>query len=195
VSDWSNKERNTTDSRVKADQIGRKVVRFMVNVPGQGPSPWIGSPLFGRYDKDPGRYRPQYYHVEIDVPVTVGGIGRGSIPINNEPFCMTRMTHRIIGPTADPTTSGLYQDGQYDIEWKDEQRNYVDGPINANIMWGWDESGYVMDLPFPLPFVGNKTLSFTVVNRVLRVLVPTADYFAIQICLAGIADLGELERR
>jgi len=167
----------------------------MTNLPGQGPSPWMGSPLFGRYDEDPGRFRPQYYHVAIDVPIGAGGVGRGSIPINNEPFCMTSIRHRIVGNTADPSTSGLYQDGQYDIEWKDEQRTYVDGAINANLMFGWDESGYILELPFPIPFAGNKTLSFTITNRVARVLVPEADYFEVQICCAGIADLGELKNR
>lgn len=162
-----------------------------MNIQGKGPSRW--NDLFSRYDIDPGQLRPQMYHVEIDVPVTAGQTGTGSIAINNEPFCMTRITHRIIGNTADPSTSGLYQDGQYDIEWKDEQRNYVDGPINANLMFGWDESGYVLELPFPIPFVGNKTLTFRVTNRVTRTLTPTASYFPVQICLHGIADLGELK--
>jgi hypothetical protein len=153
----------------------------------------MGSPIFGRYDKDPGRYRPQFYHVAISVPLAAGGVGRGSIPINNEPFCMTRITHRIIGDTGDPSTSGLYQDGQYDIEWKDEQRSYVDGSINANLMFGWDQSGYILELPFPIPFVGNKTLSFVVTNRVART-VGQETHMEVQICLAGIADLGELQR-
>lgn len=163
-------------------------------IPGQGPNEWMGSPLFGRYDKDPGRFRPQFYHVEIDVPVAAGGVGRGSININNEPFCMTRITHKIVGATADPSTTGLYQDGQYDIEWKDEQRNYVDGSMAADLMFGWNSSGYILDLPFPIPFAGNKTLSFTITNRVTRVIVPTADNFPIQIVCTGIADLGDLQR-
>lgn len=161
---------------------------------GQGPSKWLGSPLFGRYDKDPGRYRPQWYHTEISVGVTAGQRGNGSIVINNEPFAIIRMAAKIVGNTADPETSGLYEDGQYDIEWKDQQRNYVDGPIAANLMWGWTQSGYSIDFPFPLPYSGNDTLSFTVVNRVTRTLVPTADYFAVQIVASGITDIGELQR-
>lgn len=163
-------------------------------ISGKAPASWMGSPLFGRYDKDPGRYRPQWYHVNIDVPVTAGGQGRGSIAITNEPFCVVRMGHKIVGDTADPTTSGLYQDGQYDVDWKDQQRNYVDGPIAADLMWGWSERGYVIDFPFPLPYSGNDTLSFTVTNRVTRVLTPTADFFTVHIVVAGISDLGELQR-
>ena len=105
---------------------------------------------------------------------------------------MTRITAKIVGNTGDPSTSGLYQDGQYDIEWKDEQSSYVDGPIAADLMWGSVESGYVMELPFPIPFAGSKTLSFVVTNRVARVLVPEATTFEVQIALHGIGDWGEL---
>lgn len=160
---------------------------------GQGPSAWMGSPIFGRYDKDPGRYRPQWYHVEFDVGVAAGGQGQGSIPINNEPFCIVRMSAKIVGDTANDQ-SGIVEDGQYDIEWKDQQHNYVDGPMAANLMWGWNERGYALDFPFPIPYSGNDTLSFRVTNRVTRVPVPTADYFKIQIVVAGITDLGELQR-
>ena len=163
-------------------------------IDGQGPSPWMGSPLFGRYDKDPGRYRPQWYHVEIDVAVAAGGQGRGAIKINNEPFAIIRMAAKIVGDTADAQNSGLFQDGQYDIEWKDQQRNYVDGPIAADLMWGYTGTGYQIDFPFPLPYSGNDTLSFVVTNRVTRTLVPQADNFAVQITAAGITDLGELQR-
>lgn len=161
---------------------------------GQGPSQWMGSPLFGRYDKDPGRYRPQWYHVEIDVGVAAGAVNVGSININNEPFCIVRMNSKIIGDTANAQTSGIFQDGQYDIEWKDQQRNYVDGPMAADLMWGSDDSGYVINFPFPLPYSGNDTLEFRVTNRVTRVPVPTADFFQVQIVVHGITDLGELKR-
>lgn len=155
---------------------------------------WTGSPLFGRYDEDPGRYRPKWLHVEIDVQVSALGTGRGSIFLNNEPFAIVGMSSKIVGDTADPETSGLYQDGQYDIEWKDQQHNYVDGPIAADLMWGSNPFGYRVRFPFPIPYSGNDTLSFIVTNRVTRVLVPTADYFKVQIVVEGITDLGELQR-
>lgn len=154
----------------------------------------MGSPLFGRYDKDPGRYRPQWYHVEIDVLAVANGTGRGSISINNEPFCITRMSAKIVGDTGNPSVSGLLDDGQIDIDWKDQQRNYVDGPIAANLMWNWTTTGYQLDFPFPLPYSGSDTLSFVVTNRVARTLVPTSDTFKVQIVAHGITDLGELQR-
>lgn len=163
-----------------------------MNPQAQGPSPWMQ--LLGRYDQDPGRLRPQWYHVEIDVGVTAGQQGRGSIPINNEPYCIVGMMAKIVGNTADPSTSGLYQDGQYDIEWKDQQRNYVDGPIAANLMWGHDVNGYTMRFPFPIPYSGNDTLSFVITNRVTRTLTPQADTFPVQIVVHGITDMGERQR-
>lgn len=164
-------------------------------IDGQGLNPWIGNPLFGRYDLDPGRYRPQFYGLKIDVPVTEGGLGEGTVNISNEPFCMTRITHRIIGDFNDPAATGLYQDGLYDIEWKDETHAYCNEPINANLMFGWDQTGYLMILPYPIGFPGNKTVSFRITNRIARVLVPEANYFRVELCLAGINDLGKLPSR
>jgi len=162
-----------------------------MRVQGQGPHPFQGSPLLGRYDQDPGRYRPQFYHVEIDVPVALGGVGRGTINILNEPYALTRITHKIVGDIDDPSTSGLYQNAMYDIEWKDEQRTYTDGPISADLMFGWNETGYVLEMPFPIAFPGNKVLSFAITNRLARTLVPEADYYQVQIVCHGITDLGE----
>lgn len=76
--------------------------------------------------------------------------------------------------------------------FRDEQSSYQNQSIPANLMWGWVQSGYVMELPYPLPYAGNKTLYFEVTNRVTRTLVPTADYFQVGIAVHGIADWGTL---
>ena len=162
----------------------------MNQLPGQTPHPLLG--LVGKFDVDPGRYRPMYYGVDISVPVIQGGVGQGSITINNQPYIMTRVTHKIVGRTADPDTSGLYQDGQYYLEFKDEQSNYQNGPIPADIMFGSVVSGYVMELPFPLAFAGNKTLTFRITNVPPRALSPTQDYYTVHVAIHGIADWGTL---
>lgn len=158
------------------------------------------NPLLGLFDRDPGRWRPMFYGVKISVGVAAGDVGRGSIGLNNQPYIMTRITHKIVGDTADPSTSGLYQDGQYDMIWKDEQSNYQKGSIAADLMFGsygsaagGDGGGFLMNLPYPLPYAGNKTLSFEVENLVTRTLVPTASYFKVEICVAGITDWGTLQ--
>lgn len=158
------------------------------------------NPLLGLFDRDPGRWRPMYYGTEISVGVAAGSVGRNTISLNNQPYIITRISHKIVGNTADPSTSGLYQDGQYDAIWKDEQSNYQKGVIPADLMWGsygsaagGEGGGFYMNLPYVLPYAGNKTLSFEITNRVTRVLVPTADYFAVAICVAGIADWGTLK--
>jgi hypothetical protein len=168
----------------------------MSRLPGEGPHPAIGNPLLGRYDEDPGRFRPQHYYVRIDVPIELDGIGRGSIKINNEPFCMTRLTHKIIGNTADPTTSGLYQDGMYAIEWRDDQHVYQNESAPADLMFGWNESGYVLELPFPVAFPGNKSVNIRITNLVARgPLTPESDTYPVGICLHGIMDMGEAQYR
>lgn len=159
---------------------------------GSQPNPFVNSPLIGKFDMDPGAWRPLYYGVEISVPVVADGVARGSITINNQPYILTRIQAKIVGDTGDSDTSGLREDGQYDILFRDEQSSYQNQSIAANLMWGWVASGYVMELPYPLPFAGSKTLSFEVTNRVARTLTPTADYYTLQICIHGIAFWGKL---
>jgi hypothetical protein len=148
--------------------------------------------LMGKFDKDPGRYRPLYYGVPITVPVEVGGIGRASITINNQPYLMTHLLHQIVGNTNDYSTTGLAQDGQYLISWKDEQSNYQNVPIPADMLFGSVRSGYIIPLAYPIPFAGNKTLTFEITNLYTRVLVPEVDTFTVYIAIAGPADWGEL---
>jgi len=133
-----------------------------------------------------------FYGVEIDVPVLLNGRGSGSISLNNQPYILTRITHQIIGPTATASSSGLFQDGQYSIEMKDEQSNYQNIPIMAQTFMGSVVSGFSYELPYPIPYAGSKTLTFNVFNRVVRTLDPEADYFSVAITVHGIADWGEL---
>jgi hypothetical protein len=159
---------------------------------GQSPNPALIG-LMGKFDQDPGRYRPLYYGVEITVPTAVGGVGRGSISLNNQPFIWTRGGHQIVGDTADPSTTGLYQDGQYLIAFKDEQSNYQNQAIPAELLFGSVRSGYIVELAFPIAFAGNKTITFEITNRTNRALVPQADTYQVYIAMHGIADWGKLK--
>lgn len=149
-------------------------------------------PLLGRFDLDPGRWRPYFYGVEIEVGVSDGAIGRGSINLNNQPFILTRLAHQIIGATADPSVSGLYQDGQYSLAWKDDQSVYQKQPVMANCLCGSIESGFSYELPYPLPYAGSKTLTFEIQNRVTRVIAGQRESFIVAVYLHGIADWGTL---
>jgi hypothetical protein len=150
------------------------------------------------FDLDPGRWRPLYYGVEIDVGVAEGAIGRGSLHINRQPFIFTQMAHKIIGNTADPATSGLYQDGMYDLAFRDEQSNYQNIPIPADLMFGsWGSggdmpTGFMAQLTYPIPFPGSKNVTFEITNRIARTLTPSADTFPVFICLGGVSDWGKL---
>lgn len=148
-------------------------------------------PVLSKYDMDPGRWRPLFYPVTVSVPVAVGGIGRASLQLNNQPYVFTRITHQISGPTADPDTSGLFQDGQYKISFKDEISNYQKDYVMAESIGGSVRSGFVTNLPFPLPFAGNKSLTFEVQNMVARVLASEDEFFNVEITMHGVADWGK----
>jgi len=149
--------------------------------------------FFAEWDLDFNQYKPMWYGVEIDVPVLLNGRGQGSISINNQPFLLYRITHAIIGPTFDWQTTGWYQDDQYSIEFRDENSNYQNIPIMSAMMFGSAREGRYMDFAIPLAYSGNKTLSFTVTNRYLRVLTPLADYYRVGITVHGVADWGPLQ--
>ncbi len=157
------------------------------------------NPLLGKFDLDPGRWRPLHYGVKIDVGIALGASEQGTIKLNNQPFIMTRITHEIIGLKfhTDPWANWLENDGQYLIEWKDENSNYQNEPICADLMWGRIKLGQAFDLPFPIPYAGNKTLTFRVQNYRLRVptIEPPPDHFTIGIVAHGVADWGIVQPR
>lgn len=152
--------------------------------------------LVSRFDADPGPWRPMFYTVEIPVPLAAGGSENGSVTIQNQPFIWMGLTHQIMGNTADPETSGLYQDGQYDIEFKDELSNYQAQPIPAAASFGGPAVGYGLDLAVPIGYPGSKTITFRVINRYTRILTPDPDepVFPVKLVLLGVSDWGEMRR-
>jgi hypothetical protein len=150
--------------------------------------------LMGRFDQDPGQWRPMFYAIRIEVPNVIDRSEEGSITINNQPYIWKLLTHQIVGNTGDPEASGLYQDGQYDIEFRDEQSNYGNAPLPADASFGSVRSGYVIPFQYPISFAGAKTLTFRITNRVTRILSPTPaeDTFKVAIVMHGIADWGQL---
>lgn len=149
--------------------------------------------LMGKFDADPGRYRPLYYGLSITLGVASGAIGRGSVTINNQPYIMTHVLHQIVGNTNDYATTGLAQDGQYLLSFKDEQSNYQNAPIPAEMLFGSVRSGYIVPLAYPIPFAGNKTLTFELQNLYTRVLAGQLTTFTVYLAIAGVADWGELK--
>jgi hypothetical protein len=146
------------------------------------------SPLLSRYDRDPGRWRPYKYGCLIDVPVAADGAEEGTITIMNQPFIMDRISHIIVGDTWDPNRTGLAQDGQYYIQWKDEQSEYQNQPLLAIPAFGTEE--FPLYLSMPIGFAGQKTLTFRVINAYQRRLTPEADTFRVQIVIHGASDWG-----
>lgn len=146
--------------------------------------------FFGKADLDFGRFKPMWYNLEIEVPVIINGIGRGSVTTNAQPFLLTRITHAVVGCTYDWQTTGLYQDGQYSIWFRDEINNYQNQPIMAETMFGCNRTGHYLDFAIPIGYPGNRTISFEITNRCARTLSPESDYFTVALTLHGVADWG-----
>lgn len=152
-----------------------------------------GTPLLSTSDLDPERWKPMAYSQTCDVPVTANGVGRCAINTMNQPYILTRIGHVVLGNTVDWMTTGLINDGQYLIHWTDEQRQYIDNPTNANLLWGPHIEGENRNLEYPIYYAGNHALQFEITNLYTRVLTPQADNFTIEILLSGLADFGKLQ--
>jgi hypothetical protein len=147
--------------------------------------------LLGKFDVDPGRYRPLYYGVPISVGVAEGAVGRGSVNLNNQPYIVTHVLHQIVGNTNDYATTGLANDGQYLITIRDEQSNYLNEPLPAEMLFGSVRSGFINPLVYPLPFAGNKVLTFEVTNLYTRTIGQETE-FKVYVAVGGTADWGDL---
>jgi hypothetical protein len=154
-------------------------------------------PTFSRLlqpgDLNVQRWKPMNYGVNIDVPVAANGQGQGVISINNQPTFITRIALLFLGNTADPETSGLYQDGQVLVLMQDDQRNYQNIPLNPDLLWGPKVEGPFRTLEYPIYYQGGRTVRFELTNVYTRVLTPVAETFRVQICIAGLADWGSAE--
>lgn len=148
--------------------------------------------LVSRYDADPGPWRPMYYPITIPVPVTVGISAVGSMTIQNQPFIFLRVGHQILGNTGDPETTGLIQDGQYLIDFKDELSNYQSIPFAASAAFGQGPFGFDVPLGVPIGYPGTKTLTFRLSSTYTRVLTPEEEYFDVQLVVCGVAYWGDL---
>lgn len=152
-----------------------------------------GDRLLSLPDLDPERWKPMGYSKLVDVPVTANGQGSTSINTVNQPFIITRIGTVICGNTIDWESTGLINDGQYYVHYQDEQRQYIDNPTNALLLWGPHVEGSNRDLQYPIYFAGTHNLKFTLTNIYQRILTPEATYFTVQILVSGLADHGKLQ--
>jgi len=109
---------------------------------------------------DPTIYRAKYYVLNIDVDAEIGGIGGGAKTIDNTPFVLDRITHGI---SFRP--DGVNQDGNYTLQFRDDQSVYNTEPALAQMLFGGVFNGNrVLDLPLRMFFQGSSTLNIDVVN-------------------------------
>lgn len=169
----------------------------MTRLQGQGIAP-----LLNKFDIDPGDWRPLYYPVEIEVGVAAGAIGRNSVSVNNMPYIWVRTTHGIKGDVADPETSNLWNDGQYDVNFRDEESVYQRDWAPANLVFGGygpaqggQQGGYLIDMPYPIAFSGNRTVTFEVRNSILRAPTDQSTTFKVVFVMHGISSWGKARSR
>lgn len=162
---------------------------MMGQMPGPPNLPTDQAQLYNWNDLDPQIWKVFSFPVNIDVSCAVDGVGRGDAKLLNHRQFITKITHQVLGQTTDPQASGLYQDGQYLIDWKDQKNVFTIEGVQANNLFGPYQQGSFPSLPFPQYYAGVNTIMFTVTNLYTRTLIPASPTFRVQICLHGIADL------
>lgn len=150
------------------------------------------SPLIGRWDLDPGRWRPMWYGLEVELGINQNDWVEGSVTLNAQPFTLIRIQSKIIGDSGSNEFAPYYQDGMYDVMFRDEQSNYQNRPIPVDLMWGGASVYFIIDLPFPIPFAGNKTITFRVINRINRAPAGQRETVTVGFALHGVSDWGTL---
>jgi hypothetical protein len=135
---------------------------------------------------------PMKFPIEVPVPLALGGEGRQSIPINDRPFILQKITHQIIVGTLseDPAVTPMfYQDGLYTIDWSlfSQARFFKGVPPLADIGFGSVRTGIWIPLPAPVTMPGNETIEVIIRNMIAR----QADYH-VQVIFHGIQMLGSM---
>lgn len=140
------------------------------------------------FDKDPARWRPQFYPVTVECDTNVDGTGKATVTLNNQPFILQRITHAILGNTLGAGSAApavdWEQDGQYLVSWRDDSTTYQPVSGQADAMFGSVRTGNFQDLPAPVVYPESKTITIEVTNLVDRSL--TGDTFKIMFILHGV---------
>ena len=145
---------------------------------------------FADQTKNPGRWNHYNYSVSVSVGKAAGSTAMCSIQLDTFPYILLGLSGKIIGNTAEPATSGVYQDGQWSIEWKDSKRNFSKGYIPADLLFGNTANGFYRDLTYPVAFDGGQTITFNIRNDVTRPLPGPQETFTVALVTFGIGDFG-----
>ena len=151
------------------------------------------NPLTAFYDADPAGWKPYFYSEFVDLNVLVNSEGTMVFQTTFAPFIWTHTTHGIVGNIYDPTSSGLYNDGQYLVMMSDERTNYIDAPVPANLAFGPHQEGEFSEMPQPIFFPANHAVRVELRNLWTRTLTPVSETFRVYFCLRGIQYWGQLK--
>ena len=127
-----------------------------------------------------------------DIAVAANSQGVITLPTMLQPYMWHDLTHTIVGNIDDPETSGLYNDGQYTIEYADERSQYTSIAIPSLALSGPHKEGSFPDFRLPVFFPANHTITFRITNLHGRILTPTAPTFRVWVCIHGLQYWGQL---
>jgi len=125
------------------------------------------------------RYRTRFYAVTIPIPhdasgkVPVGTSATGQVTVQNFPFLLKRVGHAVIGPNG-VVNAGIVnatdvsQDGQYNVRFRTDDRNYMNEPLNALGAYGGGQFSQIVDLPAPIEIAPMVTIAVDVQTTIER---------------------------
>jgi hypothetical protein len=125
------------------------------------------------------RYRSRFYAVTVPLPADAGGVlqagttATGQVTVQNFPFLMKRIGHAIIGPNGVVNAgitvhADVSQDGQYNIKFRTDDRNYMNEPVSALGAFGGGQFSQIVDLPAPIEIEPKVTIAVDVTTTITR---------------------------
>lgn len=129
-------------------------------------------------EQDKPKYTERFYATSIELPAVPGGTvpagvrNDGSITLQNRPFIAKRVRTAIIGPNQ--IVGGLagiddvFQDGQYFISWKTQNRNFMNQPILVAASFQDVAGQKGQEFIAPMPLDPKDVLEITLVNAIVR---------------------------
>lgn len=129
---------------------------------------------------DPSLFRWRKYVMNAECSTSVGGIGNGSIKLDNNPFVLDFITHGIF------TLPDDVQDGNYSMQFREGQTVFNDFPAMSHTLFGSVYQGNEVVLPTIRQFFkGGATLIMDMTNYTNRTGVFPDGTFTLQVVFHG----------
>lgn len=126
-----------------------------------------------------GTWKVRWYGINMNLDATVNGVGQNSVQLDSRWFYCEAITHGIMGVDIDA------QHGDYLVTFRDDETNYTNIPLMANLMMGNVFQGVALPLSQPRLYRGSQSVIAELQNLTDRTAEYPEGFYPVQIVLKG----------